>query len=85
MGSQKLQDLAPLPDLSLPFFSYGIFKRGFIGHFRIENYINDYFKKYQIPGLLRVRDGLPILDSSRKNSTVYGDLMYFKSSKSNSL
>ncbi len=64
-------------DINIPFFSYGIFQPGSIGHSRIEKYIKKVTPNCKIAGELRIRDGLPILNPNNKYTQVEGCLIEF--------
>lgn len=59
----------------LPFFSYGIFKPGQLGYFRIMNHI-DRVEEAKINGGLWIRDGIPLLDTLEPDH-VEGHLIWF--------
>jgi hypothetical protein len=59
------------PDLTLPFFAYGIFSPGQIAFFQIKNYVRQ-IKGSTTPGFLRIRDGVPLLDSTTDGEVVKG-------------
>ena len=67
----------PPDNIDLPFFAYGIFKRGQLGFYRIESCLENSVIDCTIKGNLLVRDGLPIIDELGA-STVRGDLFFFK-------
>jgi hypothetical protein len=61
---------------SIPFFAYGLFRPGQIAYFQIRDYVQSRNEPSFVKGELRVRDGLPILDSSG-NGTVEGVVLRF--------
>jgi hypothetical protein len=63
---------------NLPFFAYGIFKRGQISHFRIKEYVKQLITSVSVNGLLHIRDGITIIDTKHNDKTVTGNLIYFK-------
>ena len=66
-----------LPDnIELPFFAYGLFKKGQLGYLRIRRYIAKHLEA-SVNGELYIRDGLPILKES-DSSQVRGDTFYFR-------
>ncbi|MFB6216257.1 MAG: gamma-glutamylcyclotransferase [Candidatus Aenigmatarchaeota archaeon] len=60
-------------DPTLPFFSYGLFKPGQLGYYRIEDYVDEAVKA-DIEGKLYERDGTPIL-VEKNRGTVQGNLL----------
>lgn len=62
-------------DISLQFFSYGIFKPGQLGHHQLREFIEN-CTPCSISGRLNIRDGLPLLDSEGKRM-VEGWLLSF--------
>jgi hypothetical protein len=60
----------------LPFFAYGLFKKGQISHFRIKSEISKIKANYSINGLLRIRDGITIIDATITDRKVIGDLIF---------
>ena len=67
-------------DTNIPFFSYGIFKPGELGFFRIGEFIKNIDRNCSINGTLLIRDGLPIIDEE-EFGTVYGVLIDFRKDK----
>lgn len=63
---------------NLPFFAYGIFKKGQISHFRIKNYIKETKLGVAINGQLHIRDGITVIDLNNTNKIVTGDLIWFE-------
>ena len=63
-------------DISKPFFSYGIFKPGQLGYYRIENYVENKGISCYVNRRLFTRDGLPILHDTEKGFTE-GSLLKF--------
>lgn len=71
-----------LPDeIKLPFFAYGIFKPGQLCFHRINELVDKYCF-CNINGILKERDGIPLLIKS-KHSIVKGTLIYFYDGKEN--
>ena len=62
-------------DITLPLFTYGIFKPGQLGYFRLKDFVTKK-KNAKVPSELKVRDGLPIFDG-RGHSEVEGVLLFF--------
>ena len=56
-------------DISKPFFSYGIFKPGQLGYYRIENYVENKKISCYVNRRLLTRDGIPILHDSEEGFT----------------
>jgi hypothetical protein len=74
-ASEKI-DFLP-KNMSLPFFSYGIFRPGEIAYSIIEEFVDESkIEKKTIIGELKVRDGLLVYDI-KSNSKVDGYLLYF--------
>ena len=67
-------------DISKPFFSYGIFKPGQLGYYRIENYVEKKNTNCYENHRLLTRDGLPIIHDTKSGSTE-GALLEFKDGK----
>lgn len=65
-----------LPNINLPFFTYGVFKKGQIAHSRIKRYICKEIENEKIPYKMGVRDGIPIL-FYEKPGTTHGNLIQF--------
>lgn len=63
---------------SLPFFAYGIFKKGQISYFTIRDHVENIKVGTKTKGLLLIRDGIPLIDLSINSSYVTGDLICFK-------
>lgn len=59
------------PDPTLPFFAYGIFAPGQISFFQIKNSIRR-IENASASGVLRIRDGVPVLDANQKDGVVDG-------------
>jgi hypothetical protein len=62
-------------DPELPFFSYGIFKTGQLGYFRISEFVSQ-AQDGEINGCLWIRDGIPLFDTL-ESGTVEGSLIWF--------
>lgn len=69
---------------SLPFFAYGIFRKGQISYICIEDAVEEVIPDCEIEGQLRLRDGIPIIDNTIKNESVVGDVIRFKENKEQS-
>ena len=67
-------------DIRKPFFSYGIFKPGQLGYYRIENYVDNKKISCYVNRQLLTRDGLPILHDTKEGFTE-GALLEFKDGK----
>lgn len=65
-----------LPDISLKFFDYGVFKKGQIAYSRIKNYIKEE-KEIEIDYGMGIRDGIPILIENKKHKKTKGYLIEF--------
>jgi hypothetical protein len=65
---------------NLPFFAYGIFKKGELAFLSIMDLVKD-VKLASVKGELRLRDGLPILNL-KDQAQVEGSLIYFKDNHS---
>ena len=63
----------------LPFFAYGIFKPKQLGFFRIKELTKN-FDKGEVEGILKERDGLPLLIKS-SDFQIKGYLIYFYDSR----
>ncbi len=70
-------------NINLPFFAYGIFKRGQISHFRIKEYVKQLITSVSVNGLLHIRDGITIIDTKHNDKTVIGNLIYLLTIKTN--
>ncbi len=69
-------------NLSLPFFTYGIFKPGQIAYSRIEKYVYDFFPS-QINYRMLIRDGVPLINPDKsEHSKTDGFLIKFKEKSS---
>jgi hypothetical protein len=78
-------DLAPLVrnravhrprNTDLPFFAYGLFRPGQLAYFQLRGLVNEVTDPAEVTGLLRLRDGLPIIELARHGS-VCGALLTF--------
>jgi len=63
-------------NINLPFFTYGIFKPGELAFLSIHEYVHS-FKRCSSKGILRIRDGLPILDKDGYDN-VEGYIIHFR-------
>jgi hypothetical protein len=63
-------------DPTLSFFAYGIFAPGQIAFFQIKSYVRETIAS-SVPGILRIRDGLPILDAALQSEVVNGHRIEF--------
>jgi hypothetical protein len=73
----------PLPapdDVTLPFFSYGVFKPGEFAYRQLESLVDDRPESATVSGSLWLRDGLPLLEPGTEGS-VAGCLLEFKPGK----
>ncbi len=67
------------PNISLPFFAYGIFKPGQLGYLRLIDLVGEAKPDCKIKGELLMRDGLPIIDGKPGHSgTCTGAMLTFK-------
>jgi len=65
------------PDnISLPFFAYGIFKPGQLCYSRIGDLVENSTKR-TVPGILKERDGIPLLVLGNRCSNIKGYLINF--------
>ena len=65
------------PDnISLPFFAYGIFKPGQLCYSRIADFVENSTKR-MVPGILKERDGIPLLVLGNRYSDIKGYLINF--------
>jgi hypothetical protein len=66
------------PDnLNLPFFAYGVFRKGELGFLSISDLVSGIVEPCFVRGNLWLRDGLPIIDPTG-HSDVPGSLISFK-------
>ena len=63
-------------ETDLPFFAYGLFRRGQLGFLRLRDFV-ERAEEGHVKGLVMERDGLPILDSESQ-SAADGSLFWFK-------
>lgn len=66
-------------NLQRPFFTYGIFKPGQIGHFKLREYV-DRSEAATVGGELWERDGVPLLDTIQTHD-IHGDVLWFTSDR----
>jgi len=72
-------------DTNLPFFAYGIFKKGELAFLSIMDFVEKIDESESVKGQLLLRDGLPILNPYLDPITpekVEGNLIYFKDNHS---
>lgn len=69
--------MKPPKETSLPLFSYGIFKPGQLGFFKIENFVENY-DSCEFKASLYERDGVPILNPDESEHSIKGYLINFK-------
>ncbi len=74
--------LAPPEDINRPFFAYGLFRPGQLAFFQLRDLIAAPSVSASIPGQLRLRDGLPILQLS-KHGSVHGAVLSFREGMAN--
>jgi len=67
-------------DVKLPFFAYGVFRKGELGFLSISDLVASVIEPASVRGSLLLRDGLPIIDPQGKAS-VSGSLLYFRESR----
>ena len=77
--SRMSDPLGPPQNLLQPFFAYGIFRPEQIAYFQIKETVRS-AKAAEISGVLKVRDGLPILDAE-DSGFVSGELLEFRSAE----
>jgi hypothetical protein len=66
---------------SLPFFAYGLFKPGQLCYPRIKNFVDKTIEG-TVKGILKERDGIPLLVKSNDSETeVKGSLIHFQNKK----
>ncbi len=65
-------------DIKLPYFSYGLLKSNELAHQKIVDFLECAPEKATINGSLWVRDGLPLLDLSAKDSKTMGQIFTFR-------
>lgn len=84
MQAEDLENkvLAPPSNTNLPFFAYGIFKKGEISFFAIKQFVNEVKKHKHIAAKMHVKDGVSLIDITETSSTTYGDIIYFKDAES---
>ena len=66
------------PDLSLPFFAYGLFKPGQLGYERLKPYVKKRSRSASVRGVLWERDGVPLLEIQRDAYPIDGNLIEFR-------
>lgn len=64
-------------DITLPFFAYGYFKPGEISFHIIKDSVK-YCQEWEIPGMLKERDGVPLLKIGSNTHSIKGALIFFK-------
>ncbi len=64
------------PNIDRPFFAYGLFRPGQLGFFQLRDLVSKVTDLARVAGSLRLRDGLPIIDSSG-HGLVKGALVTF--------
>ena len=77
--------MIPPNNTKLPFFAYGIFGKGELAFLSIMDLVKDVDGSASVKGHLRLRDGLPILNSDLDpddQADVVGSLIYFKDNHS---
>ncbi len=62
------------------FFAYGLFRPGQLAFFQIRDFVSRVTKPVQVTGVLRLRDGLPIIELKGREP-VNGALLIFKPGK----
>ena len=65
ISSNDVSEFLP-SDTSLPFFSYGLFKPGQLGFLGLGNFVESVELDVNLSGILKERDGLPLLFRSRQ-------------------
>jgi hypothetical protein len=71
--------MEPPKNINRPFFAYGIFKPGQLGFCQLKDFVSEIRKSIQVPGILMIRDGLPIIDQGA-NGYVEGSILVFAGS-----
>lgn len=64
-------------DSNLPFFAYGVFRKGELGFLSISELVDKVVEPVSVKGGLLLRDGLPIIDP-QGDSSVPGSMITFK-------
>jgi len=64
-------------DINLPFFAYGVFRKGELGFLSISDLVSRVVEPCSVTGSLLLRDGLPIIDPAGR-SNVPGSLISFR-------
>lgn len=67
----SLTSSAGTPDPRLPFFAYGIFSPGQIAFFQIKSHVRQ-VTDASATGVLRIRDGVPVLDATAHGKVANG-------------
>ena len=67
----SLTSSAGTPDPRLPFFAYGIFSPGQIAFFQIKDHVRQ-ITDTSATGVLRIRDGVPVLDATAQSEVANG-------------
>ena len=78
----EIRLLQPPTNTNLPFFAYGIFKKGEISFLAIKQFVKDLKANKVIKAKLYVKDGVSLIDITETDSTTYGDIIYFKDAES---
>lgn len=65
------------PDPALPFFAYGLYRPGEIAFFQIKDLVQK-IQPASAAGLLLIRDGVVVLDRSRRDETAQGFRIHFR-------
>lgn len=66
------------PDISLPFFAYGLFMPGQLGYRKLAPHVKSKPQRASVTGNLWERDGIPLLERLQEGPRVGGFLMVFK-------
>src|SRR5260370_30252538 len=64
-------------DFNLPFFAYGVFRKGDLGFLNISELVDKVEEPVAVKGSLLLRDGLPIINP-QGGSSVPGSLITFR-------
>jgi len=64
-------------DINLPFFAYGVFRKGELGFLSISDLVSRVVEPCSVTGSLLLRDGLPIIDPAGR-SNIPGSLISFR-------
>jgi hypothetical protein len=63
---KKRSAMDPPKNVLLPFFAYGVFRPGQLAFFQVRQFVDRIVDPATVHGILRVRDGLPILEPDKR-------------------